>query len=1333
MKPLDVLELPLAGTHVVEASAGTGKTWNICLLVLRVLLERGLGIERILVVTFTNAAAAELRDRIRSRVFEAWRAAQAWQAAPSAAAAEVIADAPLAALLDRARSRSGEAPARLALRLRDALDRFDEAPVATLHGWAQNALATRPLASGQALATTLLANEADLRREVLADTWRREVLAAELPPPLLQHLARTGLGPQALDEPLKRLRSRPLACVRWPEPAEPGTVERAIAHLAAQHRDLAARWPHWQPDVATVLERAGAALNQASHSPSKLAASFDAWTAALAHEAEPAALGEQGPTLLRLTASGLRVKKDQPLPQHPFFDAAEAWIAARLAAHEALSNAEAGLLRRLLEGAPAALRQRLAAQRMQSFDSLLESLHAALAGPAGATLAAALRQRHAVALIDEFQDTDSLQWALFQRLFGGEGGGGEGTGAGAPLLVLVGDPKQAIYAFRNAELATYTAARDSVPDGQRHSLAANQRSVAPMLAALNALFGAGSRPFFEAGLRYQAVTAGAKPRHGLLEGPGAPPRAALELWRLPAGDDGEPLTPVEARACAAAATAAEILRLLGGDAVYGGRPLAAGDIAVLVRSHSQARQMQQALSACGIGAALRSRESVFASAEAEALDALLGALLAPADPVPLKRLLALDCMGGSAESLLALADDDEALAAWWARLAAWRRTWWRDGPAALIRHWQADAGIVGRLLPRADGERRLTNLRHLAELLQLAAQGATAQGGAASTVIGGPAARTPEAQWRWLEQRRREGQVDETRQLRLASDRALVQVMTIHQSKGLEFPVVFLPFVWQPDAPPKKLALPLELRGADGGTTLDFAPDEPTRAAAEAQARLAAVGESQRLIYVAMTRAAARCHAVVGAFRHRADSGLLAPGCRASPLNWLVGPRLGISASPDDDDVQRWIAGSAWAATRSNKQGDAARRDATRLDAAWAALAAEVGDPQALRFAELPAPAGAPAAPAQRLGADLPPPERLERAPAPEHPPRRSWHLTSYSALAVSAAAWPSAAGAAAAASAAFVPPADALTAPGADHDLQVAADEPSEPGEAIDAPSAADDDVLDFPRGASAGTCLHRVFELADFADATQWAGAIERALAEVPLALSTGSNGSTVSNGSAGAAGAAAGAVAAPPGSAARQLRRMLADVLGTPLAPTAPAGSSAAPLRLANVAADRRLVELEFHLPLGRLDAEGLNRLLAEHGLAGPAWRFPPLEGGALRGFIDAIVEHDGRWWVIDWKSNHLGRDSRDYAAERLEAAMAQHGYALQAQLYLLALHRHLARRLPGYRLERHLGGALYLFVRGVRPDWPAGSGVHLTRPDPQLLERLGSRFPRQDPAP
>ena len=494
----------------------------------------------------------------------------------------------------------------------------------------------------------------------------------------------------------------------------------------------------------------------------------------------------------------------------------------------------------------------------------------------------------------------------------------------------------------------------------------------------------------------------------------------------------------------------------------------------------------------------------------------------------------------------------------------------------------------------------MTNLRHLAELLHEAAAEHP----------------TPDALLRWLQAQRADPRQDDAAQLRLESDRNLVQVVTVHKSKGLEYALVFCPLLFDGSPERGPGGDGLEYHADDGSSVFDFRLlDKPAQAALKERAATERAAETMRLIYVALTRAVYRCHLVVGPYGTRTRGGLsVKQSCRAR-LNWLV---AGAGLTP-----AQWLdTDAAWLKPKAEP--------VERIEAAWTDWAARHAPQVALQ--PLPLQPGQPLPPVATQAAPL-------AALEPPRPLPQAWWIGSYSSLAHGAR----------------------HEAAAVDHDLRA---RDSERDTAADLPA---DDVLRFARGAVAGECLHAVFEQADFGDAATWPAAVDDALRRFGPALQDSAD------------------AALRP----RMLLNMLHDVLHTPLAHG---------LHLAEVPRHRRLVELEFHLPARSLQADALQRLLQAQGLRIPPLHFGRLDG-YLRGFIDLVFEHGGRYYVLDWKSNHLGERAADYAAAPLQQAMAQQGYQLQALLYALALQRHLQRRLRGYSHDEHFGGVLYLFVRGV----------------------------------
>ncbi|MEO5686853.1 MAG: exodeoxyribonuclease V subunit beta [Burkholderiaceae bacterium] len=1235
-QPLDVFTCELSGIRQIEASAGTGKTWNICGLYLRLLIESRLEVQRILVVTFTNAATAELRERIRQRIVDTL----AWLHAEQAGEAAAGGDDFVARLVARARDHLHLPTDDIVARLKLALATFDEAAIFTIHGFCQRALADTPFTAQMPLALELVRDDADWVAEAANDFWRRRIAADDLDAGLAGHLVASKDSPAGFAALLKRHLSKPLARAAWP--ADLDSAQRIPSEeLVATHAIAFQIWHDQRDAIEDLLMRSLTALSAVSYKEDSLRTAMAGWDELLRGEDGLAALDVVAPKIDLLGAARLAkgTKSKQVTPQHEFFDVAQRLLDLRTRASRALAYARLALLRQLLDEGTRAQREAKRRQRVIAFDDMLFNLHDRLTRGDSPWLAGELKKRFPAALIDEFQDTDPLQFAIFKTIYTSMT---DDALASAPLF-FVGDPKQAIYSFRNADLHTYLAAGAHAV--ARYSLADNQRSSEPLILALNQLFQANPRAFMLEGLAYQKVAFGQKPRQAFVDT--SEPRAPLQVWTLPTAADGEPIFLRDAQAAVVAATASEIARLL--DAARRGqvslgrapddRPLAAGDIAVLVRSNAQGTLIRQALTARGVGSVELSQASVFRSSDAEELDRVLTAILEPARERTLKAALSTELMGYDASAIAALADDEPELLAAVQRFAGWRDLWLQRGVGFLLRQWLAAAHVAGRLLARPDGERRLTNLLHLIECLHEAGERHAA----------------PDTLLRWFQSQRVSPDASDATQLRLESDQNLVQIVTIHKSKGLEYPIVFCPFLWSASRGGRGDALTgVADHDDDGHTVIDygheFLPDA-RKDDIKQRLKLDDSAESLRLAYVALTRAVHRCVIVAGCYRMAGRSPSATASSR-SLLNWLV---AGAGRTPGE-----WF---------EHKNGVAP------ITAAWQALAEQSAG--AIGLAPLPQ------GDSVTLQGQRPSPDTLAALPAPRSL-SAGWRIGSFSALAHGAAHDRS----------------------GIDHDLRVIESPPPASPDAAPAFMPADDDPLHFPRGAAAGEAIHQAFENISFPHPGTWPAAIAGALNKLRTM-----------------------GVADAPGPDAAALRaRMLARLLEGTLTTPLPLGTPT-PLRLADLPDTRRLVELEFHLPSHRFDANALNDTLAAQGYAMPRLSFATLRG-FLKGFIDLVFEHEGRFFILDWKSNHLGDTPAHYEQAAMAAAMRDQGYHLQYLLYLVALDRYLRRRIAAYDPERHLGGAVYLFVRGVRPDWRdaqgAPTGVFFHRPSAATIARLSALF-------
>jgi exodeoxyribonuclease V beta subunit len=1195
--PLDLVHCPLEGRRLIEASAGTGKTYTICLLYLRALIERRLKVRDVLVVSFTKAATAELKERIRARLVETLAHLKAPDATPI--------DQGLADLLEhyKTQQRSTE---EMQTQLAAALSAFDEAGIHTIHGFCKRVFDDAPFVTGMPLAVELIPDDADYRAQIVADLYR-EWLHKTCPPASVAVRLWEEKTLRDLDIELKRWLAKPCAKPCWPlAAAVPNTATHA--QRGARYDALRQLWMRERAEVVAALTASLPALDGRSYSLEKIAVAASQWDAFLSPSSCEWARRPMSPKdckLKLLTQSRIvkptAKKSKSPVVIHPFYALAEIVHQDLLAREQEVDDGRWSLVKYVVEEGP----QRMAAMKREartlSYDDLLKLLFDRLSTEAGAALRTEIRTRFPVALVDEFQDTDPLQYGIFDAVYA-DGG----------TLLLVGDPKQAIYAFRNADLHVYFKARESALE--TWTLTHNQRSSGAYLEALNAIFGVNPRAFLLAGLDYHDLKEGLKPKKPFADPHGDV--AALQLWCLPGAEGDEVLSKTPARQAVATATAAEISRLLrgarAGDVTYDGRPLAAGDVAVIVPTHKRGTEVRSALAALGIGAVVLSRDSVYSTDEAQDLARILDAVLAPNRAGLVRAALATILIGYRATELRALNDDDERLMAEFERFERYRSLWAERGIGALLRSVMVDYAVTERLLTSAQGERRLTNLRQLIELCQAAAAEHPA----------------PDALRRWLHAEMEDESADEISQLRLESDRDLVQIVSIHASKGLEYPIVFCPSLWDDflGGGGRRRGLAVEYHDEDHQLVIDYRTydkDHPVKGLIAREVD----GERLRLIYVALSRAIHRAYLVVGPW-HSNNSLKAASG---TCLQWLA-----------TDGAKLPYA-----------EFEARGQDAAAIRATWARLLERSRE---IRLASLPQGPGIPVPPPQVDGETLT--ASVLTAPLP-----RARRSGSYSSLLHGAS----------------------HEAAVKDRDARVPTPESEREKASIPA-----DDIRRFPRGARAGECIHAVFEAADFTDPSGWPAAIAQALASHPP-----------------------GGADDDPVTQTAMLTSMLAHVLATPLDEG---------LTLNAIGLHDRLVEWEFSLPAGKLEANAVSLLLAEYGYRMPALRFATLEG-YLRGFVDLIVRSRGRYYVIDWKSNVLGDTADDYVPSALDAAMTANGYHLQHLLYTVALHRWLRRRLPGYDYDMHLGGTRYLFIRAVRPDWPQ-AGIYADRPPRALIEGLSA---------
>ncbi|MEI4886556.1 exodeoxyribonuclease V subunit beta [Klebsiella pneumoniae subsp. pneumoniae] len=1162
---LDPLRLPLIGERLIEASAGTGKTFTIAALYLRLLLglggeaayPRAISVEELLVVTFTEAATEELRGRIRSNIHELRIACLRGES-----------DNPLYSALLAEIADKDDAAKTLLLAERQ----MDEAAVFTIHGFCQRMLSLNAFESGMLFEQQLIEDESRLRYQACADFWRRHCY------PLTRDIAAVihdvWKGPRDLLKSLDRWLQGEAPQLKSP-PAPNETLAERHQQIIARIDSLKQQWREQVGEIEGVLENSGLDRRKFNRgNQGKWMEKVNAW-------AQEETLSYQLPDALEKFAQSFlleRTKAGGEPPVHPLFSAVESLLASSLTLTDLV------LARAMVEIRDAVAREKRRRGEL-GFDDMLSRLDEALRGDSGETLASAIRQRFPVAMIDEFQDTDPQQYRIFRRIWRRQP---------ETALLLIGDPKQAIYAFRGADIFTYMKARGDV--AAHYTLDTNWRSSPGMVGSVNRLFSLSDNPFMFHEIPFLPVKAAAKNK-GLRFTVDAADVPAMNVWLMPGDTVGSgdyqtfmaQLCATQIRDWLSAGQRGRALLWRGETS----RPVQASDITVLVRNRLEAAQVREALQTLGIPSVnLSNRDSVFETLEAQELLWLLQAVLAPERENTLRSALATSMFGLTALDIENLNQDEQAWDALVEEFSEYRQIWRQRGVMPMLRALMTARHIAENLLATRGGERRLTDILHISELLQEAASQLESE----------------HALVRWLAQHIAEPDSNAaSQQMRLESDKHLVQIVTIHKSKGLEYPLVWLPFIARFRKQDQAFYHDRETFAA----VLDLGQDEASLELAEAE-RLA---EDLRLLYVALTRAVWHCSLGV------------------APLS---------SRKSGNSDFHLSALGRL---LQAGEAMDAAGLAARLADFCHGDIALQI--PGELDLT----PWQAPAATIPRLSA-----RELQRRIADD------WRVTSYSGLQQHG----------------FSGGQDLL--PRLDVDAAGV-------GEVVEEPQLT---PHQFPRGAAPGTFLHSLFEELDFTQPVPEGWMAEK------LQLSGFD----------------------------AQWAPVLTDWLGGVLKTRLPGPDIA----LNQLAARDKQVEMAFYLPIAQLlTAECLDALIRQYDPLSADT--PPLDfrqvRGMLKGFIDLVFRHEGRYYLLDYKSNWLGEDREAYTRPAMEQAMRAHRYDLQYQLYSLALHRYLRHRLADYDYDRHFGGVIYLFLRGMDGQ-EGGQGIFTTRPVRPLIDGLDQLF-------
>lgn len=1186
----------LTHKNVIEASAGTGKTFSIAILFLRLILEKNFQIHHILAVTFTNAGA----DEMKSRVPVYLRLARELLKSGNPPADTDVQGQLLWRILTQALTHA--TPDQLMLRLELALMSMDQVQIYTIHGFCKNIVTQFAFDCAARFDLDLTTDEDALLYRAMADYFRMHFQM--LPPIAARYVLDQDITPDTLVTPLARTLSNPFVCLRPenPEPVTRDDLERCSAELVGLSEQLAAMYSRETGAVNAAIQtiRIGSERIHARRNAEaieELVRFFRMPEPELFSISDLDAVPEKALTgwYHRLRAGVITAQPNAAAPGLLFFEVWDQYVRQcaffnqRMAAYTLYHQCGArAFARNWLAEAKAAANQ-------MTFNDLIMIVFQALQSNRRSALIQSVQAACKAVLIDEFQDTDSVQYAIFKALFFDS----------ACAVYLIGDPKQAIYSFRGADIFAYLMARSDpeIPDNRRFTMTRNFRSTPSLVRGIAALFSIQEQPFLHPDIQFTAVEG--QSSLTFVDGEAAPPPLVLWVWP-------ETLTNVrKARELFSRAVVHEIAGLVCPRSPHGlvdstgeKRPVNPGDIAVLCRNSLEIKRLKTLLDRAGIPNVTAKSDSIVESEEAHLFLQFIMAVLEPARTDLLRGVLLSGLFALPVEAVKALAEQELEWEAWLNRFARYHALWLTRGLMVMWHTFTAENQVRARILAFPNGERRLTNADHLAEVLDARAR--TANLGLSGTVA---------LLESWI---RDPGAIEEADalKLRMDTDADAVKLMTIHASKGLQFPIVFCPFLWNDRALNAAFVTYQDPENRDR-KILDLAPGPDALAHAEQEKRQ----ESIRLAYVALTRAQSRLYVGYGFYLYS----------KAEVMDALTLLLFGIT----------------------DKHAFLAAQHTVPYDQLYA-LAAQ--NPDLLQTCELP----------------LSRPVRLQRASqAPDalsirtltRPMPEGWQIQSFTALANE-------------------------VSEEADRELPDY-DAPASPQEDLGAAQPAAG-IFALEKGARIGVMLHSLFENLDFT-AADFTPRIREILARYRFSPEGPDQTDWI-----------------------RVLNTTVRQVVNAPLWYD-PAFS------LSQIPPADTLSEMAFYYPV---DAAHIHHLMAAEG------RDLSLShrqlAGFMKGYIDLVCRVGEQYFIVDWKSNHLGNSPESYAGAAMAAAMASHQYHLQYRIYTVALVSYLQNRIPAFDYDRHFGGIIYVFLRGV--DAAGVNGLFRIRPSLEQIQPLLGYLPK-----
>lgn len=1138
-------------TTLIEASAGTGKTYTITSLVVRLLLMKKAEIEEILVVTFTEAAASELKDRILLRLREVVNGYIKKEAGKT----DEIDDPFIKNTIEEFQAEESRKI------LESAIRSFDLAPVFTIHGFCYRVLSENAFETKNYFDLDIISDENLLIQQSVDDFYRRFISKCTKEEAYLIHAG--NLYPDEILKFVEKYIKYQDLEILSPEPVE--DISRLLSSYFKALSEISKKWSDSKDQLIDLLSK-DESLNKQKYKPAYIKARVDYLDEIFSHnKAMPEKFSaEKNGTKLNpfvtFTKSAIEkgTKKGKTPPEHVFFEEAENFRTLSIHVDEQVKNYISIFKRDALFEVRESLEKLKDQYRLLGFNDFLVKVKDGIDNDHNGVLTEILRDKYRAALIDEFQDTDSTQYEIFKRLFKDK----------IPLF-FIGDPKQAIYRFRGADLFAYLTAKKDAD--KVYTMDVNYRSAQGVVNCVNEIFSIIDNPFIYEDVKFQKITANKGEEESVFEdGLKSSSMDIIYLKGEPGKNYGNSLEFITSYLCS------EIGKILKkgmeGKFLLGDKKAAPEDIAILVRSNNEGRQIKKALEQNKIPSVLTSEESIFETNEAVSLLEVLDAILDSSNERKIRGVLTGNLYFKNTQELNTFFREEETWNFIIEKFKKLNFLWREKGVMEMLNELFYGQEILKTAASMENGERRITNLMHLFEILH---QEETANDHGVESLL------------KWYEDK-----IYNTRaiakeyELRLESDKNKVKILTVHKSKGLEFPIVFCGFLQKEAA--KGIAKEKESlyhNELDYRLLLDLKPERDKEISLLMEKEL--LSEDLRLFYVALTRAKYKTYFFMNESKKK---------------NQLRSPDY-LFEGEDDLEIEDVIDSFG----RENKE------DVKTLF---------YDSDHEFEFFDFH----------DRLN------ENEFKRCSFTRSPSDKFRISSFSSITSSS------------------------------HNTNEKYDLESGNTKDVDLNDPFLLGIHGFPKGAYAGTFFHSIFEDMDF----QWEDEkIENLISEklsnynfeekwMPHVFS------------------------------------MVKNVIGKDL------GHG---FCLSDISLEKRMTELEFYYPM---EKNGINLFLKELMDLDIdeifKERLKTIEHdsieGFMKGFIDLVFEFNGRFYILDWKSNHLGYSFSDYNNDSLKKEMAHTFYFLQYYIYTKALDKYLSYRLGAdYSYEDHFGGVFYVFLRGV----------------------------------